>query len=101
MEIKHITHSMEIKHYATAHSGSFELENDGEIIAEITYKRSDNELIINHTGVDTAYRGQKLGEKLVAEAVNFARRENFKITPLCSYAKALIERNPDYSDVLK
>ena len=93
---------MEIKHYAGSNNGIFELENNGEPVAEIVYQRSgDGGIIINHTGVERAYRGQHLAQQLVAEIAEFARRENLKITPLCSYAKAIMERNPDYSDVLK
>ncbi|MDR1699299.1 MAG: N-acetyltransferase [Prevotellaceae bacterium] len=78
------------------------MEDDGKTIAEITYQKiADDCIIIDHTFVDYAYRGQDLGKKLVAEVVDFARREKLKITPVCSYAKAVMSRTPAYSDVLK
>lgn len=92
---------MEIKHYESSRNGSFELKDNGEAVAEITYRKSsDSCIMVDHTGVNIAYRGQKLGEKLVAEVVDFARRENLKVTPICSYAKAIMERKADYCDVL-
>lgn len=44
-------------------------------------------MIIDHTFVDPAYRGQKLAEKLVYTGVELARREGKKIIPSCPYAK--------------
>lgn len=44
-------------------------------------------MIIDHTFVDPAYRGQKLAEKLVYTGVELARRDGKKIIPLCPYAK--------------
>lgn len=93
---------MEIKHYKSNHSGSFELKDNGEMIAEITYRKvGDNCIMVDHTFVDHAYRGQNLGKKLVAEVADLARRENLSVIPACSYAKAIMERNPDYYDILK
>ncbi len=93
---------MKIKHHKGNQCGSFEIEDNGNVIAEMTYvKNDDNCIIIDHTGVNNTYRGQNFGKKLVEEAVNYARNENLKIIPVCSYAKAIMSRNHNYRDVLK
>lgn len=56
-------------------------------------------MIIDHTFVDPAYRGQGLAEKLVAKGVEKARKEQKKIIPLCPFAKKEFERKPEYADV--
>jgi predicted GNAT family acetyltransferase len=69
--------------------------------AEMTYSRaSASMIIIDHTGVPDALRGRGVGQALVLRAVEDARREGFKILPLCTFAKAQFDRHADWRDVL-
>lgn len=78
------------------------LLDEGKGIGEITWSTDGGDgLIVEHTGVDGTYRGQGLAGKLVAEVVAYARRNDKKIIPVCSYAKKEFERTPDYEDVWK
>ncbi|WP_260685515.1 GNAT family N-acetyltransferase [Rhizobium laguerreae] len=68
----------------------------------MTYSRAGTQLIIiDHTDVPAALRGRKVGERLVRQAVEDARREGVFIIPLCPFAKAQIERHPEWQDVLR
>jgi predicted GNAT family acetyltransferase len=70
--------------------------------AELTYSIAGEALIIiDHTGVPDALRGQHVGQGLVERAVADAREEGRKILPLCPFAKAQIERHPEWQDVLQ
>lgn len=74
---------------------------DGEE-AEMTYsKLGDDAIIIDHTLVPGAFRGQGVGLKLVERGVADARRAGKKIIPLCPFAAAQFKRHPEWSDVLK
>lgn len=90
---------MEIKEEAAR----FVLFNDeNQEIGEMTWSDAGESLmIIDHTYVDEAYRGQKLAEKLVLRGVEKARRDNKKIIPLCPFAKKEFDRKPEYGDVLR
>lgn len=69
--------------------------------AEMTYSRASSTLIIiDHTEVPAALRGRKVGEQLVRQAIDDARREGVVIIPLCPFAKAQIDRHPEWQDVL-
>ncbi|RJE82015.1 N-acetyltransferase [Paracoccus onubensis] len=69
--------------------------------AEMTYSRAgEGMIIIDHTEVPTVLRGRKIGERLVRQAVEDARREGITIVPLCPFAKAQIGRHPEWQDVL-
>ena len=69
--------------------------------AELTFSRASERLIIiDHTGVPDAYRGQNVGVALVQRAVEDARRGGYKILPLCPFAAAQFRRHADWSDVL-
>ncbi|MBS9719518.1 N-acetyltransferase [Tianweitania sp. BSSL-BM11] len=70
--------------------------------AEMTYSRAGERLIIiDHTEVPSVLRGRKVGERLVRQAVEDARRDGISIMPLCPFAKAQIERHPEWQDVLR
>ena len=69
--------------------------------AEMTYSRASPTLIIiDQTAVPDALRGRGVGQVLVLRAVEEARRDGFKILPLCPFAKAQFDRHADWSDVL-
>ena len=69
--------------------------------AEMTFSRASATLIIiDHTAVPDALRGRGVGRALVERAVLDARREAFRIFPLCPFAKSQFERHPDWRDVL-
>ncbi len=69
--------------------------------AEMTYsKGGETMIIIDHTGVPDGLRGTGAGKALVERAVEDARKEGKKIVPLCPFAKATIDRHPEWQDVL-
>lgn len=69
--------------------------------AEMTYSKAGaTRIIIDHTGVPDALRGKDAGQALVKRAVEDARAAGIKIIPLCPFAKAQIEKHPEWQDVL-
>ncbi|WP_436638812.1 GNAT family N-acetyltransferase [Microbaculum sp. FT89] len=69
--------------------------------AEMTFSRANPHLVIvDHTGVPDELRGMGVGKALVARIVEDARAGQFKIIPLCPFAKATIERTAEWHDVL-
>jgi predicted GNAT family acetyltransferase len=84
-----------------ASKGRYLLVIDG-VEAEMTYSRAGEGLIIiDHTDVPSALRGRKVGERLVRQAVEDARRDGISIIPLCPFAKAQIDRHAEWQDVLR
>ena len=80
--------------------GRYRIVVDG-IEAEMTYSRAGDKLsIIDHTEVPAALRGRKVGERLVRQAIEDARRDGVSIIPLCPFAKVQIGRHPEWQDVL-
>ncbi len=81
--------------------GRYSTKIDGEE-AEMTYSRAGhNRIIIDHTAVPDSMRGLKVGLALVERAVQDARTENFKIIPLCPFAKATLKKHPEWQDVVQ
>jgi len=64
-----------------------------------TYEGKDI-IIIDHTFVSDELKGQSVGRQLLQKLVDWARKENKKIIPLCPFAKAEMMKNKDYADTL-
>ncbi len=75
-------------------------EEDGQD-AVLSYSILNGQtIIIDSTVVPDAWRGKGAGKALVERAVTDARERGVKIVPLCPFAKAQIERHPEWRDVL-
>ncbi len=89
----------EVKH--NENGKKFEVFHDGKSAGEMTYTwAGDDKFIIDHTEVGEQYGGLGLGKKLVEAGVQFAREKSVKIIPLCPFAKAAIQKNANWHDVL-
>ena len=93
---------MNIQHKSDDSEGVFFIEKEGKNIGKMTYSVSTNgnKMVIDHTEVSPAHRGQDYGKALVNASVEFARKNDFKILPVCRYAKAILLRSKEYADVL-
>ncbi|MGB3116817.1 MAG: GNAT family N-acetyltransferase, partial [Ferruginibacter sp.] len=50
--------------------------------------------------VEEVYGGKGYGKKLVMQSVEYARKNNLKIIPLCPFAKKVFDRTESIRDVL-
>ncbi len=91
----------DIQREETDSKGRYVLTLDGHA-AELTYSRlGATAIIIDHTSVPDALRGRGAGQELVERAITDARAEGRKVVPLCPFAKAQIQRHPEWQDVLQ
>jgi predicted GNAT family acetyltransferase len=92
---------MEIQHFEKNNKGLFFVRENGKRVAEMTYKRKNkNTIVIDHTEVEKSLQGKGVGLELVLKAVEYAREDNQKIIPECSYAKSVLDKREDLADVL-
>ncbi|HMA56205.1 MAG TPA: GNAT family N-acetyltransferase [Pseudolabrys sp.] len=76
----------------------FELDADGHV-AFSNYKRGDGLLTILHTEVPKALEGRGIGSSLIRGVLDAARAEGLKVKPVCPFAKAYVDRHPEYADL--
>jgi len=92
---------MLIQHKKLGNKGLFFVEQEGDILAEMTYmQHSEHIIIIEHTEVDEVLRGKNIGFQLVNTAVEYARQHQLKIVPMCPFVKSVFDKKPDYKDVI-
>ncbi|WP_395078346.1 GNAT family N-acetyltransferase [Gracilimonas sp.] len=93
--------TMNIQHQESDSKGEFFMEDNGTRIAEMTYsKAGSDKIIIDHTEVTDEGRGKGLGKQLVKRGVEFARENELTVLPLCPFAKSIIQKTPEFQDVL-
>ena len=82
--------------------GQFIYEVEGKKLAFMDLLLTDSgKLVIKHTEVDTSLEGQGIAKKLLEEVASFARSNNYKILPVCPFAKNVMYKYPEqYKDLL-
>jgi uncharacterized protein len=92
---------MTIRHTQNGTKGYFFVGEEEEKLAEMTYTLPfPNKMIIDHTEVSDALRGQNVGYQLVFAAVEYARANHMKIIPLCPFANSVFKKKTELQDVL-
>ncbi len=90
-----------ITHQREGGSGAFVMLREGRRVGELLYAaRGPGVVAVNHTEVDDSLRGSGAAKQLVEAVVTWARAENVKLVPRCSYVRAVLARTPDWQDVL-
>ena len=80
----------------------FVLRVDGQRLGFLEYTRPDVGVMrIEYVEVSPELRGTGLGRQLVEKAVAFATESKLRVVPICSYARAVIQRDPALSAALK
>jgi predicted GNAT family acetyltransferase len=80
--------------------GSFFIENNGEIVAEMNIGIAHNVLTAYHTEVSDKLKGQGIGKMLLEAMVDHARTNHLKVIALCPFIYATFVRHPEqYADV--
>lgn len=90
----------DIKQKETEGKGMFYIEKDGEIVSELTYTMNDNNVMtLDHSETEPAYTGKGFASGLVKYSVEYARKNDLKIDPLCDYAAHQFEKHKEYQEV--
>lgn len=92
---------IEIKQINEGNKGRFAALDESKQAGAIFYTLAgESKMILNHTEVDNAYRGQSIGKRILTYIVEFARENNIKIIPLCPFAKSVFDKTESMRDVL-
>ena len=70
-----------------------------EVFVEYTMEE-DKEINLYHTFTHPALRGKGLAAQVVRAAFEFAKENNLKVIPTCSYVQAFIAKNDEYRELL-
>jgi predicted GNAT family acetyltransferase len=71
----------------------------GDQVVFANYRRRPGQLSITHVEAPVNLRGSGAAGRLMQGMLDLARAEEVKVLPLCSYARAWMERHPEYADL--
>jgi hypothetical protein len=77
----------------------YELTVDGHTAATY-YKIADGIITFVHTEVPPELGGKGIGSKLIRGALDQVRADGLKVVTQCEFAKAFIDKNAAYQDLL-
>jgi uncharacterized protein len=78
----------------------YEVLDGGAVIAVADYRIAGAHVVMPHTHVDPARRGQGLAAHLVRHALDDVRAAGRSVIPTCWYVSQFIDEHPEYEDLL-
>lgn len=77
----------------------FEIQIEGKL-SLVDYIKQENVLVVTHTGVPAELEGRGIAAALTKALLEYVRKNNLKVKPVCPYTKAYIQKHVDYSDLV-
>ena len=65
----------------------------------VEYTMRNNTIDLHHTYTHPALRGKGLAAHVVRAALEFAKENNLKVIPTCSYVQSFIAKNDEYKEL--
>ena len=93
---------MKYENNRSGNGGVITLHKEADEVGRLTYTifPDDNKLVISYVLVHPQFEGKGMGKYLVEEGIKFARENNWKVYPHCSYARSVMNRMKDVDDIL-
>ena len=77
----------------------YEMDEEGHT-SWADYRRAGDRLYIDHVEAPAQLRGTGAAGRLMAALAADARGKGLKLTPLCSYAAAWLDRSDEFRDLV-
>jgi predicted GNAT family acetyltransferase len=68
--------------------------------ALVEYKMTDDTMDLYHTFTDPVLRGKGLAAHVVRAAFAFAKENNLKVIPTCSFVQSFVRRYKEYNELV-
>jgi predicted GNAT family acetyltransferase len=77
----------------------YELIVDGKLVGIADYHRRGGVVVLPHTVIDPAHRGQGYAAVLVRGALDDCRRRGERVDPRCWYVAGFLDDHAEYRDL--
>lgn len=77
----------------------FETEVGGGL-AFLRYRLGEGKISLLYVEVPPASRGQGIAAEITRTALEYAKAQNLRVTPICGYTVAYLRRHPEYQNLL-
>ena len=66
----------------------------------VKFEMKNNKMDLDHTYTNPELRGKGLAALVVRAALEFAKGNNLKVIPTCSYVRSFISKNEEYQELV-
>jgi len=91
---------MDVKVQDNADRHRFEILVDGEVGGFADYRIRDGVVVVVHSEVDPAHRGQGLGGRLAEQTLTTLRERGEKVIPACPFFARYVADHPEFNDIV-
>jgi uncharacterized protein len=78
----------------------YEIQLHGELAGYSDYLARPGLIAFLHTEIEEGFEHRGLGERLVSEALNDARRRGLTVLPFCPFVQAFIQAHREYASLV-
>jgi uncharacterized protein len=78
----------------------YEARLGDDLVGYLAYGLEPELITLVHTEVERSVKGQGVGSRLVAAALDDIRGRGLSARILCPFARAYVRRHPEYSDLM-
>lgn len=78
----------------------FVINIDGKEVY-VEFDMRTNKMDLDHTYTHPDLRGKGLAAQVVRAALEYAKENNLKVIPTCSYVRSFISKNEEYKEQVK
>jgi predicted GNAT family acetyltransferase len=78
----------------------YEVRVDGELAGFSQYHEKPGQIAFTHTEIADRFEGQGLASRLIAFALDDARRRGPAVLPFCPFVNDYIQRHREYADLV-
>jgi predicted GNAT family acetyltransferase len=78
----------------------YEVRAGGELAGFSQYELGSNRIAFVHTEIDDRFEGQGLASRLIAFALDDARKRGLAVLPFCPFVRGYVQRHREYGDLV-
>lgn len=73
---------------------------DEKNLASVVFHTEGNKMYLDSTFTPEEYRGRGIGSELMKASMDYAKKNNLLIVPVCSFAKEYFRKHEEYSSIV-
>jgi len=77
------------------------IQLDRRNIAHLRFHVEGRSLFLDSTFTPPEYRGKGIGSELVKASIEYAKKNNLSIVPVCEFAVEYFKKHTEYIDLIK
>jgi predicted GNAT family acetyltransferase len=91
--------SLKVKVVNNPEKDRFEVDDNGQL-SVLVYQLKAGKIFLTHTEVPPELENKGLGSNLAHAALEYARRSQLRVVPVCPFIQHYVDVHPEYNDLL-